>query len=279
MIVTKVSPTSKRVVFSDFGDFITTMEAEGKRHQRHNYGGATWAGAASLSDAVVICKDGWDGGRKVVEPIVASLQSSLKQVARDIAPLMQYDVAGAYPDMGRFMEGEPECMVQFMPNPDQTSGQVCRVLIDCGANAHYTSEWMTKRAGAVTALVQVLTMVGKSVEIWIASPVDIGSKRHDTLVCVNNAGSVLNADDIAFALGHPAMLRQMIFACREHAEMGWDDSGVGSSVPHDSATLEYLKPELVVHRAEHCKKGTPDPAHEPLEWVKYMLKDMGLLSE
>ena len=277
MIVTQIDARTKRVVFSDFGDYVTTMKSKVKGgHKRQSHSGG-WAGAESLGDAVAICENGWHGARHIIDPIVASLQTSLKRLAHDMAPHMVMDVSGAYPDMGLYMEGEPECMVQFVPNPDSTVGQVCRVLIDCGANAKYEASWMTKRAGAVTALVQVLTMIGKSVEIWIASPVDIGNKVHDTVVCVNNAGAVLNADDIAFAMGHPAMLRQMIFACREDAEMGWDHKGVGSSVPHLASTVDYLKPELVVHRAEHCPKSMPDPANQPLEWVRYMLKDMGVL--
>lgn len=267
----------RRAVFPTFGDFISEMKRISQTGDQYPSHGS-WSGAASLSEAVQICEAGWDGGRKTVEDVMGRLQTSLKQMARDMMPRMTYDVAGAYPDMGRFMEGEPECMVQFLNDDDQTAGQVCRLLVDCGASAVYTAEWMQKRAGAVCALVQALTMVGKSVEVWIASAVTIGRNVHDTAVCVHQAGKTLNVDDIAFAMGHPAMLRQMIFNVRYDKVMGFH-GGMGSTCAHIAQTKDYLSPEIIVERAENEPKGTPDAVENPEKWVRHQLVKLGLLGE
>lgn len=270
---------TRRAVFPTFADFIGTMENVIKDDP--NASGSSdphWSGARNLRDAVSICKNGWDGGRKTVEDVMGRLQTSLKQMAREMVPHMVHDVAGAYPDMGLFMEGEPECMVQFVQNDDVTAGQVTRLLVDCGASAIFTPEWMQKRAAAVCALVEALTMVGRSVEVWIASAVTIGSKVHDTVVCVHQAGGVLNVDDIAFTMGHPAMLRQMIFTVRGDKTMGWN-AGMGTTCGHIAETKEYLSPEIVVERAENEPFGTPDAVNDPEKWVRHQLKKLGLLAE
>lgn len=271
---------TRRAVFPTFGDFISEMKRiSDNGGGYYSHGGGQWAGADSLSEAVRICENGWNGGRKTVEDVMGRLQTSLKQMARDMVPQMVHDVAGAYPDMGLFMEGEPECMVQFVANDDQTVGQVCRILVDCGASSLYTAEWMQKRAGAVCALVQALTMVGKSVEVWIASAVTIGKKTHDTTVCVHQAGKSLNVDDIAFALGHPAMLRQMIFSVRHDKVMGYDTQDMGRTCGHIAETKQYLSPEVIVERAENEPAGTPDAVKDPEKWVRHQLVKMGLLGE
>lgn len=274
MIVNPIRTTGKQVVFTDMADVIATY---GGSHQPayKDWGDVAWHGTDSLASAISMLANGWDAGRKVVDNIVGSLESELQMVAHDMVQEMVYDTAGAYPDMGRYMEGEPECMVQFVPTTDTTSGQVTRLLIDNGASARYSADWMTKRAGAVAALVHVLNMVGKSVEVWIASAVKIDSKVHDTVVCVHRAGAPLNVDSIAFALGHPSMLRRIMFEARYDKTTGHGHAG--STIGHIQETLDYVQPHIVIHRAENEPSTVPDPVDKPLVWVRHQLEKLGLL--
>lgn len=275
-MIKKTNRNETAVIFPNMGDYLDTMRARSAR-PAHTINDPSWSGARSLRDAVEIATNGWEYGRTIASETVAKLETTLREIAREMTPLMVHDVAGAYPDMGRYMEGEPECMVQYVQDPATTSGQVCRVLIDCGANAKHSADWMCKRAGAVTALVQVLAMVGKTVEVWIASPVTGNGKVHDTVVCVHNAGGTLNVDDIAFSLGHPAMLRAMIFECRYAEEIGGIKTAGSSYGEQLASTLEYLAPDLVVERAENDKTHAPDPARDPEGWVRHQLKRLGML--
>jgi len=276
MIVNAIK-RGKQVVFPTLADMLSTMD--GKTPAYRDNGLRDWHGTDNLQEAVNLAREGWTHGRKTVEDILGRLESSLQQVAQDMVMETTHDVVGAYPDMGRFMEGEPECMVQFLPETDTTSGQVTRLLIDNGACAKYSADWMTRRAGAVTALVQALTMVGKSVEVWVASPVEIGGKIHDTVVCVHQAGQPLSVDAIAFCLGHPAMLRRMMFECRADRTMGHASGMGGTYGKHLPETLEYVQPHIVIQRAENEPKTVPDPADRPLEWVRFQLQKLGLLPE
>jgi hypothetical protein len=274
MIVNSIRGTGKQVVFTDMADVIATY---GGTHQPA-YDGSwdyEWHGSSDLASAISMLANGWDAGRRTVDAVVGSLESELQTVAHDMVQEMVYDTAGAYPDMGRYMEGEPECMVQYMPTPDTTSGQVTRILVDNGASAKYSADWMTKRAGAVAALVHVLGMVGKSVEVWIASPVTINGKHHDTVVCVHRAGTPLNVDSIAFALGHPSMLRRIMFEARYDKTTG--HGAAGHTQPHIAETLDYVQPHIVIQRAENEPSTVPDPVDKPLEWVRFQLDKLGLL--
>jgi hypothetical protein len=269
-------------VFPTVSDLIATFDG---REPNYVSADSTWSGAASNQQAIEILRNGWTHGRQTVDRVAGRLESSLQQVAKDLVQEMTYDVAGAYPDMGRFFEGEPECMVQFVPTDDVTVGQVTRILVDCGASQRYSADWMTERAAAIAALVQVLSMVGKSVEIWVASPVTFSAndKKQDTLVCVHQAGQTVNVDSIAFALGHPAMLRRLIFdvRCDDTMSYGADvatRSGLGRTCEHLQETIDYVKPHVVIQRVENSKPGVPDPVSNPLEWVKHHLHELGLLS-
>lgn len=276
MIVNSIrNGNGKQVVFTSMADVIANM-ADRKGRYRAN-GDDAWTGAQSLGHAVTMLRDGWTEGRQIVDGVIGSLESDLQQVAHDMVQDMVHDVAGAYPDMGLYMEGEPECMVQFVTaDPDTTSGQVTRLLVDNGANAKHTAQWMTKRAGAIAALVHVLGMVGKSVEVWVASPVDIHGKMHDTVVRVHEAGTPVNIDSIAFALGHPAMLRRIMFECRYDDTLGYGWAGAHNG-KHIQETLDYVQPHVVVGRVENEPKHIPNPVDAPLEWVRYQLAQLGLL--
>lgn len=274
MIVNSIrNGNGKQVVFTSMADVITNMADRPGRYRAN--GDDAWTGARSLGHAVSMLRDGWSEGRQVVDGIVGSLESSLQQVAHDMVQEMTHDVAGAYPDMGRFMDGEPECMVQFVPTNDTTSGQVTRLLVDNGACAKYTADWMTKRAGAVASLVHVLGMIGRSVEVWIASPVDINGNLHDTVVRVHEAGAPVNIDSIAFALGHPAMLRRITFECRYDRTLGYGWAGAHHG-HHLQETIDYVQPHVLIGRAEN-EKHLPCPVDEPLAWVRCQLEKLGLL--
>lgn len=276
----EVDKNTKITVFPTLTDFIEVMDKQAESPSYRGHDSSGWSGGASLREAVTTLKDGWDGGAEVVEDILARLQTSLKQIAKDMTPKVVYDVTGSFPDIERYLEGEPECMVNFRLDDESKAGQVCRILIDCGANASYSQDWMTRRAGAIAALVQVLQMVGKSIEVWIASPVEINSKVHDTVVQVHGAGKTLNIRDIAYGLGHPGMLRKCIFEARVDPKMGWGGQNVGGTYGrHHEWTLDYLKPELVIQRAENEPYGTPDPSRDPEAWVKHQLVRLGVLSE
>lgn len=267
----------RTTIYDGVQEMVDHLRNETDRHD-HLGCNAGWSGTASLAEAVELCDQGWEDGARVIEDVLANIKTSLQDVAQEMVTATYYDVAGAYPDMGRFMGGEPECMVQFTMQEDVTSGQVCRLLIDVGASAKYTADWMTRRAGAISAFVQVLTMVGKSVEVWVASPVTIGGGRiHDTVLCVHRAGSTLNVSDIAYVLGHPSMLRHCIFQTRYSAETGYH-MGMGSTYgKHLDSTLDFVQPDVVIQRAENEPRNVPDPADRPVDWIRFQLEKLGLL--
>lgn len=280
MNIYEVDSRTKITVFPSMSDFIEVMDKQAESPSYRGHDSSGWSGGASLREAVDTLKNGWDGGAEVVEDILASLQTSLKQIAKDMTPKVRYDVTGSFPDIELYLEGEPECMVNFLLEDDAKAGQVCRILVDCGASANYTQDWMTRRAGAIAALVQVLQMVGKSIEIWVASPVRrMNGEIVDTVVQVHGAGQTLNIRDVAYGLGHPGMLRKCIFEARADSKMGWNSQDMGGTYgSHHPWTLDYLKPELVIQRAENEPRNTPDPSRDPEAWVRHQLTRLGVLS-
>lgn len=269
--------TTKVVVYDGVADMIGHLRNATDLHREGT--DPVWSGTTSLGEALDLCDKGWTEGRQIVEDTLANLKTSLRDMAEEMVQVMYHDVAGAYPDMGRYMEGDPECMVEFSTTASTTVGQVCRILVDCGANANYTSDWMARRAAAITAFIEVLTAVGKSVEVWVASPVTHGSNGiHDTVICAHRAGATLNVADIAYLLGHPSMLRHCVFQTRWDYATGFHDQGMGATYgKHLEQTVEMVQPDVMIQRAENEPREVPDPARDPLKWVRYQAEKLGLL--
>lgn len=278
-VIRKENETS--VVFDSWSAFIERLRSVADGRPGRPNDANNWYGSDNLADAVSRMDSPWADGRDIVESVLGSLETRLQALARELVATTYHDVAGAYPDIERYLQGEPECMVQFDLRQDTTAGQVCRVLIDGGANAGYTSDWMVRRAACLAAFVQVLTMLGRSVEIWLASPVTHtrnGSQVHDTLICLQSGGTPMSVDDIAFGLGHPATLRRGVFEIRGNGETGWADGNVGRTYgKHLESTVEYLRPEVVIERAEN-DRNIPDPDRDPIGYVRTLLVRAGLLA-
>ena len=70
-----------------------------------------FAGTATWEEAERLATVGWSEGRRQI--IYAASHTRL--TSRVSAPLWSFDVAGEYPDVPRFVAGDPECMVTRNP--------------------------------------------------------------------------------------------------------------------------------------------------------------------
>ena len=105
----------------------------------------------------------------------------------------------------------------------------------------------------------------------IASPVTgtIRNKVFTPVIKANEAGTLVDIDNLMFACGHPAMLRRMIFTERlQHS------GAMGTSVPLDTDALGLHDIDLVMQRAEHRSGSEPDAGVQPVEWVLWALRNL-----
>lgn len=130
----------------------------------------------------------------------------------------RYDVAGAEVDMGRFLSGEPECMIESTPIRVSRHGRAVRIAVPCNVSSRVTPEQVLARGAAVMALVDILARAQHPLEVWSVIPT-MGEKRDartSYAVLVQEANQPLDPGRLMYALAHPSMQRRLSFSLREN---------------------------------------------------------------
>jgi hypothetical protein len=172
----------------------------------------TWDYSAGFAGAVTLAREGWPAGAGAVHDLRAELSAAvLREIRRDV---WAFDVAGAVPDVARYLAGEPENMLA--PCEEDRPARVCRVVINLAASANISAGVVKTRGAAVLALVDVLESCGTRCEIdavrCVESTALSNGRRVADLVRVKNAADAVDVDRLAFVLCHPAMQRRILWA-------------------------------------------------------------------
>lgn len=129
-----------------------------------------------------------------------------------------YDVAGGVVDIGRYLAGDPECMMLSSLIPISRAGRAVRLVVPVGHRQGITSDLILRRGAAVMALATLLQRAQHPLEIWAApscSSEDKPKVRLTYMVKVQAADESLDMGRVMFAVAHPSMLRRLAWSLRE----------------------------------------------------------------
>ena len=141
------------------------------------------------------------------------------------------DTSGAYVDMGRYVEGVPECMVNFMPVEVPTEDRIVSLVLNVSYHLGISAEAIRTNGQAMLALVEAVEMTGKQTEVWTDMYVRGGSPLHYTRTAVRlkKAGEPFDVGMFMYALTHNSYLRCHIFnAMNSHPEEFKEEVGITS---------------------------------------------------
>jgi hypothetical protein len=153
-----------------------------------------------------------------------------------------YDVSGGSVDIGRFMSGEPECMMTQTLTPLSAVS----VLMNICASASADAEHLYNRGIAVAAVIHALQSSGRGVSLRVCESVWSWGSRHITEITLQEFGEYIHSGRLAFWTAHPAALRRCIFRYNEQQsdeirrEHGFR-SGYGYGRPEDLGADEIPK--------------------------------------
>lgn len=185
---------------------------------RYNDAASEWNGYATHTDALRMAKG--DGYTEAVP----DAKALLRWIETDLGDAMVthfdaiYDVAGGSVDVGRFLAGNPECMVSVMPTKIMRTGRVIKVAVSTNYDAGIHASTIRARGAAVMALVEAFAMLNHPCEIWAIQCAtgrrsgSSGNRRFLYQIKVQESDQPMQWGRIMFALAHPAMRRQMGFA-------------------------------------------------------------------
>lgn len=261
-------------------DFLTaaqrpeTIDGDG-RHATDAWAGGSW------EEAVRLAVDGWSVPLLDTHVSVAALRerAGLGDAVTTLEPA--WDVTGSEVDIGAYLAGVPECMVDAVPRRTSRRGRIVTFLVPACYASKTPHDLVVNRGIALATLCSAIMAAGHSVEIWSGFVGMVDDDRFHTVARVVSAGEPLDLGRLIFAVAHPLMLRRLWFAVwdAQHPDLaGWvrdEKYGFPSHcLPEDlpeEVTDPYVFPYL---RPEDPQWTDLDTA---LDWCHTMFTDLGLL--
>ncbi|OPC77040.1 hypothetical protein B4N89_41430 [Embleya scabrispora] len=179
-----------------------------------------WPGA-SWEEALRLAQDGWTTVLPEVNVELAELRKGGRDDVLATVLVPTWDTTGSEVDVGAYLSGEPECMVDVVPQRMSKRGRVVTFLVPA-AYDHTTPHSVVRHRGvALAALCSSIIATGHSVEIWSGYCFyleDDGTDRFAWAARVISAAEPLDIGRLMFALAHPAMLRRLWFGAWDSAQ-------------------------------------------------------------
>ena len=120
----------------------------------------------------------------------------------------EMDFAGIMPDVGVFLSGEPQCMVNYIQFESEV--KVLKIAVQCNCNGGWSADYLIKHSEEVFHAIRWAQSKGFQVELVALMYNDMGSVRETFTITLMKAGDVLSASRIAAAI-HVSLFRCLWF--------------------------------------------------------------------
>ena len=219
-------------------------------------GDATFYGTSSFEAAMDLAIKGWNPGRSRMMKTHDRLMAAVKG-GEQFAP--RYEVTGDEVDVGEFLTGEPECMIEYQMAPARKP--VVKLVVGCALSCAIEGSSYERRGAVILAAIEAAEEAGVRVELWAdysrTNRVEysrVPEHKISHRVKVKDACDPVEVDRLAFAMMNPAMVRRLMWRTHEiYGPTQFDKCGGGAyGYP---AAPEYEECAVVVD----CIFGGNDP--------------------
>lgn len=146
-------------------------------------------------------------------PLLENAKEHIVQYTQQLDEALVYDTGGSYVDVGRFLDGEPECMVDFQDS--QVSRKFCTVILNGAENASVDAGLMLKKAALTASLVETLEHHKVRCNLMLVYPVDgLSYERANNKDAIAAVTIKQHKDPLhlsAFNAMHPSYFRRAVF--------------------------------------------------------------------
>ena len=256
---------------------------EAVRHAQNNptpkssaTGGQSFTGTKDLGEACDLALNGWSEVRPQVNKLFGELESSIS-LTLDEQFGIRFDYSGDSVDMGRYMSGDPECMIDYVTEPQARMGRVIKVMVNVANSAMIDADQIVQRGVVIVALLDVLKKLGLGVELWTEMAisdkgVDKGN-RFSQLVKIHDSAEMLDVDSTMFAIAHPSMLRRIGFGS---IEQGVRKDLVNGSYGYPSNIMcnDIVGADIIIEKLQDANAYI---TKSPVQWVVETLTGLDLI--
>ena len=204
--------TETRVVhtFDSLDDLVNTVQAVGFTDKNRQTCRADFTGIAKPEYALAKARDGVPAGDS--DPMDGVNLDSLSGMIEQ--PVLEYGVSGCSVDIGRYLTGEPECMLDFRVQ-DVRSNRVVRVVSSWSVNADVTVDRLEHRGRQVMALIDAIDTAGLQSELWVEFLTEANGYSYRCKVRIKSAGEVMDPDRVRYGMQDVSMYRVLMFRAME----------------------------------------------------------------
>lgn len=230
----------------------------------------------TLAEACNLATHGWDEIRAEVDAQLDELVEHINDAFGEFY-VSEHSTSGAFVDMGRFVTGEPECMVSFVSEPQARMGRVVKIVMNAVVSGHVPADLIKKRGIAVLALIDTIHKLGVGIELWWEESLAGGKQEFSTLIKLHSSEEPMDINSLMFSLAHPDMLRRLQFSVQEQhkdAKSQGAYSGGGYGSPRDLMSPRHCDYDVTI---EKLQNGDQELVANTLQWVLSTVQGLGLV--
>lgn len=184
-----------------------------------------WHGVRTPYGAYKLAREGWDEHLEETLELARDAVTTVETERDEITFRPEWSVSGSMVDMGAYLAGEPECMIEFPPARTSRVGRVITLCASIGVSGGITAEDLILKGQVITALALQLERLGMNTEMYAdmsaadryRAPVYHTTQR----ILVKGPNDVLDPAKVLFAYAHPAMLRVLVLSAMHAFPEDW----------------------------------------------------------
>lgn len=173
----------------------------------------SWDLNVGYQGAQDLARHGWSAGAKQIDRSLRAMPAPQGTHAK-----YQHDVAGYYPDVPAYLEGDPANMIRRGRRTG--SRPVLNIVVNGFISAMINAQELVNYGLAMAGVIDILEASGRQVELTMVdcSNRDSGNDRGTVYMQgwnIKRAGDPLDLAALAFTLAHPAAFRRIVFDMME----------------------------------------------------------------
>lgn len=191
-------------------------ESDPKGSSRTHHPSESWDFCAGYEGAMRLARNGWPDGAAKIKMIA----DQMKNLARPDTHQQDYrycDDGGAYVDVARFCEGDPEHFVSFCP--PQHPRKTIRMGVFVGHCCAISGSSVMHRGAAIAAAIDQMEERHYDVELygcnWCSAERAYSGALYEQIVKIKDSGQHLDLERVAYLLAHPSFTRRILFGEQE----------------------------------------------------------------
>ena len=194
------------------------VKFDARRRSRSNANGhdESWWGCTDIHDACAQARRGWHRPNEFMG-MVDNIEALCAKALQFDVP--HYDVTGAVPDVGLYLGGEPECMIDFVSR-EVAKPMFARIFVDSSVSWNVPVDVIQRRSAAIVALLDAVEFAGVRVDLDMGNVVRTSTGTQSgsvmmPIIPVKACDEPLDIDLLNFAMVSAASSRMLGFSMRE----------------------------------------------------------------